>query len=83
VSGRVWFRRRLRRLWPVAWQGWALVLIPAVVAVLLMVLIGVSGAGDNVWFKIGFFAAVMAVAAVVYGIALDKSERISRFDAKN
>jgi hypothetical protein len=63
----------------VAWQGWALVLVPAVVAALLMGLIVFSEIGDSAWVEIGFFAAVMTVAAVAYGIAIEKSERIRRF----
>jgi hypothetical protein len=63
----------------VAWQGWALALVPAVFAAMLMGLILFSEVGDSAWVEIGFFAAVMTVAAVTYGIAVDRSERVRSF----
>ena len=75
MSGRVWFTRGATFLWPVAWQGWALAIVPAVVAVFLMVAIVVSGAADDTLVEIGFLAAVIATALAVYAIALEKSVR--------
>mgnify|MGYP001097367362 CR=1 FL=1 len=47
MSEPVWFTRRVTFLWPVVWQGWALVLVPAAFAGLLMVVIGFSGAAGD------------------------------------
>jgi hypothetical protein len=72
MSGPIWFTRRVTWLWPVAWQGWALAIVPAVVA---MIAIVAGGTADDALVEIGLLAAVMAVAFVVYAIALGKSVR--------